>query len=94
MDREGILFIGDEGTIAAGFLGQDPQLFAKGKREPLPVGGAAERPRAATVPGSRPSRAANRHPATSSTPPRSPIPSTSAPWPCGPAGKSCSTART
>ncbi len=35
MDREGIMFIGDEGTIVAGFLGQDPQLFAKGKREPL-----------------------------------------------------------
>jgi hypothetical protein len=42
MDREGIMFIGDEGTIVAGFLGQDPQLFAKGKREPLSVDSAAE----------------------------------------------------
>jgi hypothetical protein len=42
MPREGILFVGDEGIIAAGFLGQDPQLFPRGasadkKPEPLPV---------------------------------------------------------
>ena len=35
MSREGILFVGDEGAILAGFHGQDPQLFAKGKRESL-----------------------------------------------------------
>ena len=33
--REGILFVGDEGAILAGFLGQEPRLFAKGKQEPL-----------------------------------------------------------
>ena len=32
---QGILFVGDQGTIMAGFNGQDPQLFAKGKSEPL-----------------------------------------------------------
>ncbi|NQU26259.1 MAG: Gfo/Idh/MocA family oxidoreductase [Candidatus Nealsonbacteria bacterium] len=35
MPREGILFVGTEGTIMAGFHGQNPQRFAKGKREPL-----------------------------------------------------------
>jgi Oxidoreductase family, C-terminal alpha/beta domain/Oxidoreductase family, NAD-binding Rossmann fold len=35
MGREGIMFIGDEGTILAGFHGQNPQLFTKGKKEPL-----------------------------------------------------------
>ncbi len=35
MGIEGILFVGDGGAIMAGFNGQDPQLFAKGKREPL-----------------------------------------------------------
>ncbi|MCY2988597.1 MAG: Gfo/Idh/MocA family oxidoreductase [Planctomycetota bacterium] len=33
--REGILFVGDEGAILAGFLGQEPRLFVKGKQEPL-----------------------------------------------------------
>jgi hypothetical protein len=37
MDREGILFIGDEGVIMAGFNGQDPRLFAKGQNKPLPM---------------------------------------------------------
>jgi hypothetical protein len=32
---EGILFVGQNGTIMAGFMGQDPQLFAKGKSGPL-----------------------------------------------------------
>jgi hypothetical protein len=32
---EGILFIGDQGKIMAGFNGQNPQLYAKGKSEPL-----------------------------------------------------------
>jgi hypothetical protein len=35
MGIEGILFVGDEGSIMAGFNGQDPQLFAKGKRAPF-----------------------------------------------------------
>ena len=35
ISKEGIMFIGDEGTIMAGFHGQDPQLFAKGKKEPF-----------------------------------------------------------
>jgi predicted dehydrogenase len=35
IDREGIMFVGDDGIITAGFLGQDPQLFARGQREPL-----------------------------------------------------------
>ena len=33
--REGILYVGDEGAIMAGFLGQDPRLFVKGRQEPL-----------------------------------------------------------
>ncbi len=37
--REGILFVGDQGTIMGGFHGQNPQLFAKGKSEPLWKGG-------------------------------------------------------
>jgi predicted dehydrogenase len=35
LGREGILFVGDLGAIMAGFHGQDPQLFARGKRESL-----------------------------------------------------------
>jgi len=35
MPREGILFVGDQGAIMAGFNGQNPSLFAKGKREAL-----------------------------------------------------------
>ncbi len=35
MPREGILFVGDQGKIMAGFNGQNPQLFAKGKSEAL-----------------------------------------------------------
>lgn len=35
---EGILFVGDEGQILAGFNGQDPQVFKQGKREPLALG--------------------------------------------------------
>jgi len=37
MEREGILFVGDEGAIMAGFNGQEPRLFAKGRNEPLPL---------------------------------------------------------
>ncbi|UCD48645.1 MAG: Gfo/Idh/MocA family oxidoreductase [Phycisphaerales bacterium] len=35
MDREGILFVGDQGSIMAGFNGQEPRLFAKGLSQPL-----------------------------------------------------------
>jgi predicted dehydrogenase len=35
MPAEGILFVGDQGSIIAGFLGQNPLLFAKGKSGPL-----------------------------------------------------------
>jgi predicted dehydrogenase len=37
MQREGILFVGDQGTILAGFHGQNPRLFAKGQSEPFSV---------------------------------------------------------
>ncbi len=37
MDREGILFIGDEGVIMAGFHGQNPRLFARGQIMPFPL---------------------------------------------------------
>jgi len=37
MTREGILFVGDQGAILAGFHGQDPQLFAKGQHKPLRI---------------------------------------------------------
>jgi hypothetical protein len=52
---EGILFVGDQGTIMAGFNGQDPQLFAKGKRQPL--GSAIRQPRGA---GRGPGRSGGR----------------------------------
>jgi hypothetical protein len=32
---EGIFFVGDKGIIMAGFMGEDPQLYKQGKREPL-----------------------------------------------------------
>jgi hypothetical protein len=35
MGREGILFVGEGGSIMAGFRGQSPQLYVKGKSEPL-----------------------------------------------------------
>jgi len=41
MPREGILFVGDQGSIMAGFFGQKPQRFAKGKSEPLGEGAAS-----------------------------------------------------
>ena len=55
MPREGILFVGDRGTIMAGFLGQNPQCFTKGKRESLPKEGASPQGagRRATGPGQR-----------------------------------------
>ncbi len=35
MNREGILFVGDQGTIMAGFHGDNPVLFSNGERAPL-----------------------------------------------------------
>jgi hypothetical protein len=43
MDREGILFVGDEGAIMAGFRGDEPRLFAKGQNKPLPLDVAPSR---------------------------------------------------
>jgi predicted dehydrogenase len=43
MGREGILFIGDEGTIMAGFNGDGPRLIAKGQNNPLTVDTAPSR---------------------------------------------------
>jgi hypothetical protein len=43
MEREGILFVGDEGSILAGFHGQDPQRFAKGQVTPLALGETSSR---------------------------------------------------
>jgi len=43
---EGILFVGDQGKIFAGFNGQNPQVAAKGKIEPLFPGEAAPARRA------------------------------------------------
>lgn len=37
MQREGILFVGDEGTILASFGGANPHLFSKGRGQPLPT---------------------------------------------------------
>ena len=41
MSREGILFVGDEGVILAGFNGGNPKRFAKGKAEALRTGNAS-----------------------------------------------------
>jgi hypothetical protein len=38
--KEGILFIGDEGAILAGFHGENPRRFARGSSEPLGKGEA------------------------------------------------------
>ena len=35
MGREGILFVGEQGSILAGFHGQNPHLYAQGKCSPL-----------------------------------------------------------
>ncbi|MHB1035564.1 MAG: Gfo/Idh/MocA family protein [Pirellulales bacterium] len=43
MGIEGILFVGDQGAIIAGFNGQDPRRIAQGKSEPLAQGEAAPR---------------------------------------------------
>ena len=93
---KGILFVGDEGMILAGFLGQDPQLFAQGKQRAAcrRRRGGTGRPRRAQYLATRPSRAANRRPATSSMPSRLPTRSTWGPSPCAAGRRSCSTART
>ena len=38
MGREGILFVGDAGSILADFTGGNPRLFTPGKNEPLALG--------------------------------------------------------
>ena len=40
---EGILFVGDKGSIMAGFMGQEPRLFADGQNKPLRIGDAPSR---------------------------------------------------
>jgi predicted dehydrogenase len=50
---EGILFVGDQGSILAGFHGDNPQLFARGKREALFQEGTSRR-------GTRPTKAGVR----------------------------------
>jgi hypothetical protein len=52
LSPEGILFVGDQGAILAGFNGQDPRLYAKGQNRPLPM-------EASTTSGTR-ARAADR----------------------------------
>lgn len=43
MDREGILFIGDEGAIMASFNGANPRLFTNGQNKPLPTDEASSK---------------------------------------------------
>ena len=46
MDREGVLFVGDDGVILAGFHGQNPRLFKPGSDGALwRESGMAERAR-------------------------------------------------
>jgi predicted dehydrogenase len=42
MNREGILFVGEQGSILASFHGRNPQLFADGKVEPLALPAAPD----------------------------------------------------
>ncbi len=99
---EGILFVGDQGRIFAGFNGQNPQLAAKGRIEPLFPGEAARSLPAAppavrataTPSGCPPSKAEIPRRAASSTPAASPMPSPWEPSPCAPAKRFSSTART
>lgn len=42
MGREGIMYVAEEGTILAGFNGQNPRLFTKGKQQPLIFSASAE----------------------------------------------------
>jgi hypothetical protein len=41
--EEAILFVGDKGSIMAGFMGQDPRLFADGQNKPLRIDDASSR---------------------------------------------------
>ncbi|MEJ2705723.1 MAG: Gfo/Idh/MocA family oxidoreductase [Sedimentisphaerales bacterium] len=43
MDREGILFVGDQGSIFAGFHGENPRLFAKGQDKALSLDESSSR---------------------------------------------------
>ena len=92
MRREGILFVGDQGAIMAGFHGQDPQLFAKGKNETAPAGRSPTQNAAgARTPQPRGSRPCQRRRTVAGQFPerggRSPTPSTWGPSPCGPGEK-------
>jgi hypothetical protein len=42
MTREGMLFVGEQGSIMASFHGRNPQLFANGKVEPLTLSHAPD----------------------------------------------------
>ena len=42
LQPEGILFVGDEGAILAGFNGQSPHRYANGRREPFPLDDAPD----------------------------------------------------
>jgi hypothetical protein len=53
MAPEGILYVGDQGTILAGFHGENPQLFARGKKEALFQEGTSPR-------GARPTKSGMR----------------------------------
>lgn len=70
MSREGILFVGDQGSIMAGFHGQNPQRFARGKCEPLdvrekePGHGQRHNPWLAAVQGGEPSPGSFLHAAS------------------------------
>jgi hypothetical protein len=48
LDREGILFQGDDGLILAGFNGQNPSLFVQGRKQPFPEQGSSAADRGAT----------------------------------------------
>jgi predicted dehydrogenase len=45
MGIEGILFVGDQGAILAGFNGQNPQVFAKGRRVSINAPESRKKPR-------------------------------------------------
>jgi hypothetical protein len=43
MGREGILYVGDKGTIMAGFHGQNPRMFTNGQNKPLDMDESSSR---------------------------------------------------
>ncbi len=73
LQREGILFVGDDGCILAGFHGQEPQLFTGGKPTALALD-MSERGAGATMPGLRPCNRAESPRAVSWQRRPSPIP--------------------